>query len=166
MQTCALSLACRYNEPYIGTVDVWMNGDSKTAGMLEMLAAVRKHTQNPAVIAGAAAYAYDSASLVQLDAHLKAQGEANVMYNFHPYMGAPQAGDLTKCPDGFEHHVKNIMDSTDKPVIVTEFGQACCPTHGACERCSAQWNGTTMGFVDAFLRVVNPQQATQVRMNV
>ena len=72
-----------YNEPHT-SVDPWMNGDATTAGMLEMLAAVRKHTANPVVVAGAAAFAYDSASLVQLDAKLKASGERNVIYNFHP----------------------------------------------------------------------------------
>ena len=44
-----------------------MNGNAQYAGMLEMLAAVRKNA--PAaicLIAGAAGYAYDTASLVQL----------------------------------------------------------------------------------------------------
>jgi hypothetical protein len=47
--------------------------------MLEILAGVRKHTTNTAVIVGSAACVYDSAALVQLDAKLKAQGETNVM---------------------------------------------------------------------------------------
>ena len=57
------------------------------------------------------AYAYDSASLVTLDSKLKAMGEENVVYNFHPYMGPDQAGDHTKCPVGFETHVENIFSS-------------------------------------------------------
>lgn len=60
-------------------------------GMLEMLAAVRKHTANPVVIAGGGGYAYDSASLVALEAELQKQGETNALYNFHPYMGPNQA---------------------------------------------------------------------------
>ena len=44
-----------------------------------------------------------------LDGKLKATGEENVVYNFHPYMGPDQAGDHTKCPVGFETHVENIF---------------------------------------------------------
>jgi len=62
--------------------------------MLEMLAAVRRHTESPVVIAGAAAYAYDSASLLQLDQALVRQGERNVLYNYHPYMGPNQASPV------------------------------------------------------------------------
>lgn len=54
-------------------------------------AAVRKHAPNaPVVIAGASEYAYDAASLLTLDKVLEAQGEENVLFNFHPYMGPPQ----------------------------------------------------------------------------
>jgi len=141
-----------YNEPHT-TVDQWMNGDAKTAGMLEMLAAVRKHTTNPAIIAGSAGYAYDSMSLVQLDAKLKAAGDSNVIYNFHPYMGPAQAGAMDKCADGFEQHVFRILNSTDKPIIITEFGQACCPTDGACESCPATFNGTVMGYDQSLLTI-------------
>ena len=42
-----------YNEPHVQNVSQWMNGDSSTAGMLEMLAAVRAHSKNPVIIAGA-----------------------------------------------------------------------------------------------------------------
>ena len=42
-----------YNEPHVQNVSQWMNGDFSTAGMLEMLAAVRAHSKNPVIIAGA-----------------------------------------------------------------------------------------------------------------
>merc|ERR1719453_1076660 len=74
-----------YNEPHRVEVDAWLHGDSATSGMLEMLAAVRKHTTAPVIIAGGGGYAYDSDTLITLDAQLN--GDKNVIYNFHPYMG-------------------------------------------------------------------------------
>ena len=78
-----------YNEPHKIDVDSYINGSTAdgTAGMLQMLSAVRKHSTAPVVIAGGGQYAYDVPSLVTLDAKLVAQGETNVIYNFHPYMG-------------------------------------------------------------------------------
>ena len=120
-----------YNEPHRVELDAWMNGDSETSGMLEMLAAVRKHTTAPVIIAGYGGYAYDSDSLVQLDAKLG--GDKNIIYSFHPYMGPNQAGDSKKCADNFETYLQTVLDGTDKPVIVTEFGQSCNPTTGYSE---------------------------------
>merc|ERR1712032_762159 len=114
-----------YNEPHRVELDAWMNGDSETSGMLEMLAAVRKHTSAPVIIAGYGGYAYDSDSLVTLDGQLG--DEKNVIYNFHPYMGPNQAGDSKKCPDNFESYLQTVLTSTDKPAIITEFGQSCNP---------------------------------------
>ena len=73
-----------YNEPHTNDVNAWMNGNQDTAGMLEMLAAVRKHSSQPCIIAGATGYAYDSASLLQIDKELLALQEENVIFNWHP----------------------------------------------------------------------------------
>lgn len=130
-----------YNEPHTDAA-TWMNGTSQYAGMLELISAVRAHAPNTMlVIAGAAAYAYDADSLVQLDKVLQAQGEKNVVYNFHPYMGPAQAGASNKCPSGFDAMLNEVHSNTDKPTIITEFGQACCATAGACESCPASSNG-------------------------
>ena len=59
-----------------------MDGDNSTAGMLEMLAAVRKHSPQPCIIAGARGYAYDSDSLVALDAKLKQQARHRSAFFF------------------------------------------------------------------------------------
>eukprot|EP00054_Salpingoeca_dolichothecata_P028659 m.219347 g.219347 ORF g.219347 m.219347 type:complete len:385 (+) comp26284_c0_seq1:9474-10628(+) len=125
-----------YNEPHTDA-NTWMNGDGQHfVGMLELLATVRKHTATGmCVIAGAQAYAYDADSLVQLEPKLQAMNERNVLFNFHPYMGPNQAGALNKCAAGFEQMVQTIHNNTDKPVISTEFGQACCATNGPCESC-------------------------------
>ena len=130
-----------YNEPHTSDVDAYMNGDAETAGMLEMLAQVRKHANSPIIIAGAKAYAYDDESLIQLDHALVQQGETNVLYNFHPYMGPAQAGAANKCPAGFADMAGAVKNATSKPLIITEFGQACCSTHGACEDCPASSTG-------------------------
>ena len=44
-------------------------------------------------------YAYDADSLLQLDAEHPEL--TNVVWNAHPYMGAPQAGVTAKNADGF-----------------------------------------------------------------
>lgn len=136
-----------YNEPHRVDQDVWMNGNAETSGMLEMWAAVRKHTTNPVIIAGYGGYAYNSDSLVALDAKL--DGDKNVIYNLHPYMGPNQAGDSKKCPAGFESYVSTLMTGTGKPTIITEFGQGCNPTHGASESCPAD----TMGYDERILTI-------------
>lgn len=139
-----------YNEPHRVDEPTWANGDSSGHnGMLQMLAAVRKHTTSPVIIAGFSGYAYDSASLVTLDKTLVAQGEKNVVWNFHPYMGPNQAGDDKKCPAGFESYLQALFNGTDKPAIITEFGQGCQPTNAASEKCPA----STMGYDEAILTV-------------
>lgn len=142
-----------YNEPHRVTEDQWANGDASTSGMLEMLAAVRKHTQSPVIIAGYGGYAYDADSLVSLDAVLLRQNEKNVLWNFHPYMGPNQAGDSKKCPSGFESRVQQLINATDKPIIVTEFGQGCQPTEGGAEQCPGTYDGKAMGYDEAILTI-------------
>ena len=46
-------------------------------------------------------------------------------------MGPAQAGASNKCPAGFRGLVSEVVSKTDRPLIITEFGQACCPTAGA-----------------------------------
>merc|ERR1712137_1197268 len=69
-----------YNEPHRVTQDQWMNGDSTTSGMLEMLEAVRKHTSNPVIIAGYGGYAYDSDSLIALDGQLNGDKMSSTIF--------------------------------------------------------------------------------------
>jgi hypothetical protein len=142
-----------YNEPHRIDESVWANGDDTHSGMLEMLAAVRKHTANPVIIAGYGGYAYDTDSLVTLDATLLKQGEKNVLWNLHPYMGPNQAGDSKKCPVNFESYVEKLFNGTDKPVIITEFGQGCQPTAGAAEQCEGTYEGKKMGYDEAILTI-------------
>jgi len=142
-----------YNEPHRIDKDVWMNGNDQYSGMLEMLAAVRKYTTNPVIIAGYGFYAYDADSLVELDAKLG--DDKNVIYNFHPYMGPNQAGDSKKCPAGFEERVQTIISGTSKPMITTEFGQGCNPTHGASENCSGEYDGKIMGYDETIVTIAD-----------
>lgn len=115
-----------------------------------MVKAVRANTNNPLVIAGMKDYAYDTDSLIALDAKLN---DSNVIYNYHPYMGQNQAGDTKKNADGFEAQVKQVQEATNKPVIVTEFGQFCCPTDGECFQYKGQYDGKNMGYDEAILSV-------------
>jgi len=142
-----------YNEPHRVTEDVWANGDATHSGMLDMLAAVRKHTQSPVIIAGYGGFAYDADSLVSLDKTLVKQNEKNVIWNFHPYMGPNQAGDAKKCPAGFESRVQQLINATDKPIILTEFGQSCNPTEGAAEQCPGTYEGKAMGYDEIILTI-------------
>ena len=75
------------------------------------------------------------------------------MYNFHPYMGQYQAGDTKKNPDGFEKMVQLMHGATDAPLIVTEFGQFCCETHGSCYDYNGFWNDKKMGYVEAIIQI-------------
>jgi len=144
-----------YNEPHRVDLDAWMNGDDTTSGMLEMLAAVRKHTTAaPVIIAGCNGYAYDSDSLISLDAQLD-DTDMNIIYNFHPYMGPNQAGDSKKCPAGFETYVTAVLSATGKPAIVTEFGQGCNPTHAASEQCDGVYDGKTLGYVETIATIAD-----------
>ena len=49
--------------------------------------------------------------------------------------------------------VRTVLERTERPVILTEFGQGCQPTHGAAERCPGTLNGTTMGYDEAILMI-------------
>ena len=47
-----------YNEPHISDMGAYMHGNTETAGMIEMLQAVRAYSQTPVIIAGATLYVY------------------------------------------------------------------------------------------------------------
>lgn len=132
-----------YNEPHISDMNAYVQGNSQVAGMLEMRDAVRKHSADAVlIIAGAAGWAYDADSLLTLDKHLNPQ--ENVMWNLHPYTNAPN-----KCPAGYESLLKELVSSTHKPIIVTEFGQACSPTDGPGQGCPS----TGMGYDETIISI-------------
>ena len=140
-----------YNEPHNNETDVFIHGDDTYAGMLDMIAAVRKNSADQVlVVAGGNDWAYDADSLVELE---KQTDEQLMMYNFHPYMGATQAGDTHKNADGFEAMVKQIHSGTNKPVISTEFGQFCCDTNGSCYDYNGTWNGEQIGYSEAIIKI-------------
>ena len=121
-----------YSDPHTDE-DTYLNGDSQYESMVNMVSAVRKAAPDSVlVIAGAKDYAYDAQSAIDLDKKLAETGQnQNIMYNFHPYMGGGSA-DKRKTASGFEDMVKQMQAGTEAPLIVTEFGQYCCDTHGAC----------------------------------
>lgn len=126
--------------------------------MLQMEKAIRKNAPEAMlVIAGAKSWAYDSDSLINLDSQLTS---SNVMYNFHPYQGPSQAGDARKAAAGFETMVKNVQDGTEKPIIITEFGQFCCDTDGVCYNYPGNWEGETMGYDEAILSIARDQNVS------
>lgn len=140
-----------YNEPHIDAA-TWMNGNSQYVGMVEMAAAVRAHTADSVlVVAAAGDYAYDGDSHVQLWGQVAGNSNlTNVIANFHPYMGAAQSGDAQKCPSGFESIIQTIASKTQFPSMITEFGQACCPTgQGACYSCAS----SDLGYDDQILAI-------------
>merc|ERR1719454_1887321 len=69
-------------------------------------------------------------------------------------MGPHQAGDSKKCPTAFEGYVEKLL-KTNKPVIITEFGQGCQPTEGAAEQCSGTYEGKTMGYDETILTIAH-----------
>jgi len=139
-----------YNEPFAASYDTWLRGGSGYEGMQPMYEAVRRFTQNPVVIGGQKNYAYDSDSLVAFERDVQ---PVNVLYNIHPYMGPYQKDDASKNVPGYENHVQAILEGTGKPLIITEFGQYCCPANGPCYQYSGQYDGQNMGYVEAVMNV-------------
>lgn len=132
-----------YNEPHISDAHAFMYGSSQYAGMLEMRGAVRKHTADAVlIVAGRVGWAYDADSLVTLDSSLAPYD--NVMWNLHPYTNAPN-----KCPSGYASMVQTLVNGTNKPLIITEFGQGCSPTHGPGSGCQ----DTGMGYDETILSI-------------
>ena len=119
-----------------------------------MITAVRANTKTSVmVVAGAEKYAYDAASLVTLDKALHTSAENRIVFNFHPYMGPNQAGDPTKCSAGFSTLLSEVISGTDKPVIITEFGQTCCGANLPCMSCKGSYDGKTMGYDEIVLQM-------------
>jgi len=139
-----------YNEPFASNYQDWKLGGNGYEGMQPMYEAIRRFTPYPIVIAGQRNYAYDADSLVSFVREVQPQG---VVMNLHPYMGPYQAGDPSKNIDGYEQRVQQVLDQTGLPLIITEFGQYCCPADSACYLYSGQYDGDNMGYVEAVLTV-------------
>ena len=106
--------------------------------MIDMIKAIRKNTTDQVIIIGGGKeYAYNEESQIYLDGKIKEdeklKNDKLLMYNFHPYMdNSPYKKEEDKSPEGFEAKVKKLRDNTDKPIIITEFGQYCCKKDGEC----------------------------------
>jgi len=141
-----------YNEPHLADFNVFVNGNDQYAGMWEMYQAVRTYTSDSMIIIGGQQdYAYDPGSLVNLEKQIGSK-LSNVLYNFHPYMGPYQQGDKQKTAEGFDAAVAQVSQ-TQRPIIVTEFGQYCCPSDGVCFDYPGNWQGQNMGYVEAILQI-------------
>ena len=48
-----------------------------------------------------------------------------------------------------------VEKGTARPSIITEFGQACCATNGACENCPGtyDYNGVAVGYDEAVIQI-------------
>ena len=68
-------------------------------------------------------------------------------------MGSNQAGDWQKSADGFKQLVDQVKSGTNKPMIMTEFGQFCCDTHGSCYQYNGSFEGQQMGYVEAVMSI-------------
>ena len=95
-----------YNEPHLDdtiSTEVYLNGDDTYVGMIPMIEAVRKHSNDQVlVIAGAREWAYDTDSLIELDS---LTSEELIMYNYHAYMKAATPKEI-KNADSFETNIQ------------------------------------------------------------
>ena len=111
-----------YNEPHLtgdSADEIFLHGNDIYAGILDLIKAVRDHSQDQVmVIGGARDWAFDADSLIQLDA---LTDDPLIMYNFHMYMNPFRTNEL-KNVDGVQDQIQRIHESTDKPAIFTEFG--------------------------------------------
>ena len=142
-----------YNEPHLTTDqsdDIYLNGDDTYVGMLQMIEAVRKHSPDQVlVIAGAREWAFDNTSLIELDSKTD---EELIVYNYHAYMN-PANPKALKNADSLEAYIQEIQSKTDKPAILTEFGQFCCATNGSCGLFEGTWDGKDMGYAEAVVTI-------------
>ena len=76
------------------------------------------------------------------------------MYNYHAYMN-PDSPKALKNADSVEAYIQEIQSSTDKPVILTEFGEFCCETNGACGLFEGSWDGHDMGYAEAIIYIAD-----------
>ena len=150
----------------------------KVEGVTAMIAAVRKNAPAaPVVLAGPGGWAYEGALLAEyLTAHGSDVGPA--ILNLHPYQGPYQDCDpaFDKSPTG----VAKLMDAllaTGRPLVMTEFGQYCCPdpanadagyATGVCSdgagSAGADYDGTWLGrpasYNDAVLSAATARNAS------
>lgn len=73
-------------------------------------------------------------------------------------MGPLQQSDTAKSAVGFATRLEQVLVQTKRPVVVTEMGQFCCASEGACFQYPGTFNGKSMGYVRALL---TEMQATQ-----
>jgi len=100
------------------------------------------------LIGGAFDFAYDAASLI---AFAQQAPLDRIAFVFHPYMGPLQASDVAKSAANFATSLSQVLQTTKRPVIVTEMGQFCCASEGSCFQYPGTFNGQAMGYVRAIL---------------
>lgn len=152
-----------YNEPFSIDFSTWLHGDETYWGMADLYAAIRSQTDNPILISGIN-YAYaqynngwSDDGIYQVGFEKNVSPE-NVLYCFHPYMGPDQSGDQGKSADNFEALVAYMQKNIARPLILTETGQYCCATNGACYLYPGTYQGETMGYLEAVLEIAKKQE--------
>ena len=64
-----------------------------------------------------------------------------------------EAPKALKNADSLEAYIQEIQSATDKPAILTEFGQFCCATNGECGLFEGSWDGQEMGYAEAVITI-------------
>src|SRR5262249_33423401 len=130
-----------YKEPYVSTWDCWQNGCSvttsdgtwSTAGMTQLVAAVRSAGATQPIMLGGLQYASD---LSQWLAHKPADpivGPPQLVASYHSYCGPPGTSTVAACQSAL-----NSLRSQEWPVVASvasavpvvtgEFGEYDCAT--------------------------------------
>jgi Cellulase (glycosyl hydrolase family 5)/FG-GAP-like repeat len=130
-----------YNEPYVSTWDCWQNGCSvttsdgtwSTAGMTQLVAAVRSVGATQPIMLGGLQYASD---LSQWLAHKPVDpisGPAQLVASYHSYCGPPGTSTVAACQSALNSLrsqewpvVASVASSV--PVVTGEFGEYDCAT--------------------------------------
>ncbi|WOO39967.1 glycoside hydrolase family 5 protein [Rubellicoccus peritrichatus] len=105
-----------FNEPYIDSTDVWLNGDANYAGYQELYQAVRDAGAANIVIVNGLDYGYDI-SFVGPDG-ITVTGD-NIIYGSHPYNDKGAPGWTGRGGD-FANNFAGVLGNY--PLIFTEFG--------------------------------------------
>jgi Cellulase (glycosyl hydrolase family 5)/FG-GAP-like repeat len=130
-----------YNEPYVSSWACWKSGCSVTtsdgtwltAGMTQLVAAVRAAGATQPIMLGGLSYASDLSQWLAYEPVDPIAGPAQLVASYHSYCGPPGTSTVTECRaamTSIETQQWPVVSALAKsvPVVTGEFGEYDCAT--------------------------------------
>jgi hypothetical protein len=142
-----------YNEPYVGSWTCWRDGCSvsnsdgtwSTAGMTQLVNAVRAAGATQPIMLGGLQYASDLSQWLAYEPVDPVQGPAQLVASYHSYCGPPGTSTVAACQTALPLAAPtwSVVSAlaTSVPVVTGEFGEYDCAT---------TYVTPYMGFADAY----------------